>query len=121
MKLWWSSLPVNPAKALVRRTPLGRNRERKAKLFAAQFGSAERVEAIKSLPCVVCGKVPTENAHLKSRATGGTWRDVTPLCVLHHRTGKFSLHNLGSVALFDATHGTRLWKTAERLAREIQP
>lgn len=43
------------------------------------------------MPCAVCGRVPSENAHTKSRATGGTYQDIIPLCHKHHRES----HDIG--------------------------
>lgn len=33
--------------------------------------------------CLVCGFLPTDKAHIKSKATGGT--ETIPLCRTHHR------------------------------------
>ena len=67
------------------RKPLPKvNAKRKASEFVKCFGSRARVAAIKTLPCVVCGKWPSENAHARSRGAGGTWRHVIPLCKEHH-------------------------------------
>ena len=47
------------------------NVARKKRNFARAYGSKERVEFFKALPCHFCGKVPSENAHL---VTGGAGR-----------------------------------------------
>ena len=99
-----------------------RNPKRRASLFAKQFGSRERVEAIRALVCYVCQKEPAENAHLKSRATGGTWRDIVDLGAKCHRTAKDSLHNCGSVEAFEACHpGIDLRARAAFLADFLDP
>ena len=99
-----------------------RNPKRRASLFAKQFGSRERVEAIRALVCYVCQKEPAENAHLKSRATGGTWRDIVDLGAKCHRTAKDSLHNCGSVEAFEACHpGIDLRARAKFLAEYLHP
>lgn len=100
---------------------IGSNRERKAKEWVRSYGSEERVGAVKATPCEVesCNRL-SENAHLK---TGGTGRKadadtVANLCSEHHRTHPRSLHNLGSVELFDAEWDTDLWAASERIERE---
>lgn len=118
---WNSTIPIGD-KRLERHTPLrNRNPERKAKEFRRCYGSQERVEKIKALPCHNCGKRHAENAHTEGGGTGrkAGWRTVADLCSVCHRTGKDSLHNLGSVERFDAVHGTRLRERAQQLAREI--
>lgn len=76
-----------------RKTPLargGRIKPRNAKRHSANwlraYGSAERVQWVKSLPCLVCGATPSENAHVY---TGGMGRKadaakIVPLCLIHH-------------------------------------
>lgn len=53
-------------KALPRSNPARRKRE-----FSRTYGSKERVEWFKGLPCHFCGKGPSENAHC---VTGGASR-----------------------------------------------
>ena len=62
------------------------NPERKAKLFAKQFGEGGRYAAwIRSRPCAACGRRDTLQAHhVRSRGAGGTWSDLVPLCSEHH-------------------------------------
>ena len=52
--------------------------------FRKSFGSQGRVLFIKSLPCLVCGRIPSVNAHIKSRGSGGDYRSIVPLCRIHH-------------------------------------
>lgn len=48
------------------------------------FHSVQRVLFVQSLPCVVCGYLPSQNAHVKSRGAGGGYTDIIPLCYTHH-------------------------------------
>ena len=58
-----------------------RRKTRRARLFAKHFHSQERVRFIKSLPCEITKLRSSEvvNAHMKSRAAGGTYADIVPL------------------------------------------
>ena len=71
---------LNRKKAIKRR-----NARRSAKEFRRAYGSRERVQAIQATPCVVCGSLPSENAHVRSRGAGGGAADIVPLCMAHHR------------------------------------
>jgi hypothetical protein len=96
---------------LERRTPIRKaNSKRKASRFATAFGSRERVEAIKAMPCCVCGSRPSENAHIRSRAAGGTWQDIVPLCRAHHR----EQHDIG-LATFQERHAINLRLIADQI------
>lgn len=78
------------------------------------FGSEARVAWVKSLPCLCCQKCPSENAHIKSRAAGGTERHVIPLCGGpdgHHR----QQHDMGTRS-FARMHGLDLETEARRVA-----
>ena len=79
------------AKAPLRRS--GRvkpaNPARKRRAFARHFGSSERVAWVNAHACLCGGKHPacsgrTVNAHVRSRAAGGTWRDIVPLSWVCH-------------------------------------
>lgn len=64
--------------------PNRRNRKRHTREWIRAYGSPERCEFVKGLPCVVCGFVPSENAHIE---TGGMGRKadadkIVPLCGL---------------------------------------
>lgn len=48
------------------------------------FCSEERVQAIKESQCIICSSLPSDNAHVRSRGSGGTWKDIIPLCRIHH-------------------------------------
>jgi len=89
------------------------NPARKAETFRRVYGSAERAQAIKALPCLVddasCGGW-VENAHVPSKSGAGRKGDAchnVPLCVKHHRTGKDSLHHLNKAG-FKTHHGIDL-------------
>lgn len=91
--------------------PIGRNAERQAREFARTYGSTERVEWIKSFGCVICGKKPTENMHVRG---GGTGRKadacyIVPACRAHHR----ELHRDG-VETFSASYSIDLEMTADQ-------
>jgi hypothetical protein len=89
------------------------NPERKKRLFAAHYGNDAYVEALHKEGCQVSGCAPTsgsrakiECAHHPTKATTGTWRDITPLCAYHHRVQ----HDIGVVS-FEAFYGIDLKAT----------
>lgn len=89
---WNSTLPA-PTKALGRKTPLrvkGPETKRRAR-FKRSFHSKARVLWIQMRPSVVSGRMPCENAHVRSRGAGGTYRDIVPLTRDEHR----ELHTIG--------------------------
>jgi hypothetical protein len=88
------------------------NAKRKKARFLKAFGSRERVLAIKAMPCLVCGALPSDNAHIKSRGAGGSFRDVVPLCRNHHQE-----HHAGPKAL-EAKYGLNLREAADALAAD---
>jgi hypothetical protein len=58
------------------------NRQRKSKNWIRSYGSVDRVKFVQRLPCVGCGRRPSENAHTIS---GGKSRKadantIAPLC-----------------------------------------
>lgn len=82
-----------PRKKGLKRTPVKRvNVTRRASSFARCYGSKERVEWIKSLPCVICrtyGEMQrheTDNAHTENGGRGrkGPYQSIVPLCRRHH-------------------------------------
>ncbi len=81
------------SRRLKRPTVDKRTETRRAKEWERAYGSVERVEWIAARPCLVCKKVPSENAHA---VTGGMSRKanadtVLNLCRNHHR----ELHRTG--------------------------
>lgn len=85
-----------PRKPIVRgKRPAKVNRARKAREFARVYESEARVLWVQSLPCVVTGLGPCENAHIRG---GGAGRKadsgyIVPLLPALHRT----LHSLGKL------------------------
>jgi hypothetical protein len=84
------------ASRITRGKPIARKR-RKPEEFARIYGSRERVEWVKSLPCLYCAALSpflaaatvgqSQNCHT---VTGGTGRKagyetIIPLCAKHHR------------------------------------
>jgi hypothetical protein len=69
-------------KTPLRRTAMKRGKGRKPSEFARIYGSKERVEWIKSLPCVGCGATPSDNAHTVSGGKGrkADAETIAPLC-----------------------------------------
>lgn len=62
------------------KTTQQRRNERKKERFARQFHSKQRVAWVQSLPCHVTEKRGNVvNAHVKSRGSGGTYKDIVPL------------------------------------------
>ena len=80
------------------------------------YGSQDRLLRIKATPCAVCGELPSENHHVRSKGAGGTWENVVPLCARHHR----AFHDLGYYT-FSNRYGIDLAEVAERLAVEVKP
>jgi hypothetical protein len=81
------------------------------------------VRTIKAFPCIICARVPSENAHIVG---GGTSRkadadQIVPLCHAHHQSGNDSLHKLQPRA-FETYHGVNLAMYAaetDALARRL--
>lgn len=96
-----------------------RKRERRKKAFAKQFHSAAFVAWIHEQPCVVedCFSDDIQIAHVRSRGAGGTYKDVVPMCVVHH--GDQHAHGIRT---FQAVHKINLMaraaKTWAAFARE---
>lgn len=64
---------------------------------------------VHTMPCAVCGRsdVTAHHEPLKGQGGGGDWSDrkTIPLCPEHHQDGADSRHKLGSLSLFEETHG----------------
>ena len=76
----------------MKRTPLKRTgrikpKRKTAEDFGRVYGSKDRVEFVKGLACVSCGRGPCENAHIRSGGMGrkADFRDIVPLCQTCHR------------------------------------
>jgi len=99
----------------MKRSPIRKaNPKRKRQRFQDAFGSAAYLERIQALPCVVCGQTPSEAAHVRSRAAGGTWRDLVPLCHAHHQ----EQHTIG-IRSFEDRHGVDLAALATHISQEM--
>ena len=86
------------------------NKERKAAEFERTYGGKPRVEWGKDQPCLICGNIPSENAHVPSRSgmsRKGDAKHTVPLCAWHHTDGDDSLHALNKAG-FNAKHGLDL-------------
>lgn len=102
--------------SLQTRTPIRPyNEERQAKLFERHFHSKEFVAWVQRHACSIpgCERFPVEAAHARSRAAGGRWTDVLPLCRDHHR----EQHDLG-VATFEGKYGISLSAFALRTSSD---
>jgi len=110
----------------LRRTPLARkselkrgariapaNRKRKRERYERDFG-LEKAAWIRTLPCLGCGRTPSEAAHAKSRGAGGTAAHLVPLCHKCHReqhqVGILTFQSAHRLNLIDeAAHYDRAW------------
>jgi hypothetical protein len=94
------------------------NTERKAKRFAANFGSEARVRWVNSHECLCRGKHPacsgrTVNAHVTSRGAGGKAEDIVPLSWFCHQwQGNHGWADWHKLAQLEPGH-------AERVARRM--
>ena len=102
-------------KKLNRKTAVKRkNARRSAKEFRRAYGSKERVQAVQAMPCVVCGALPSQNAHVRSRGAGGGAEDIVPLCggpggchTEQHTIGVQSFERKHGICLKDAARKTQ--------------
>ena len=77
---------------------------------------SEHLEHVATLPCLVCGRAPSQAHHLRfaqPRALGSKVSDewVVPLCNLHHR----ALHDTGNEEMWWKAHDIDATTEAERL------
>ena len=86
-----------------------KNARRSAKEFRRAYGSQERARAVQAMSCVVCGALPSQNAHARGRGAGGGAEDIVPLCMAHHR----EQHDVG-IATFEERYSIDLQKEARR-------
>ena len=94
------------------KTRAQRKLERTKALFARHFHSQKRVEWVRDLPCALTGlEGQSHNAHMKSRGSGGTYRDIVPLSFGAHR----DYDELDKVQ-FSAKYGTSKERVRERAA-----
>jgi hypothetical protein len=94
--------------------------------FARIYGSKARVEWVKSLPCLICGRGPCDNAHTENGGMGrkGDAASIVPLCCMGmddpHSPGYLRghhglLHQIG-VATFESEYRVDLKAEAARVA-----
>lgn len=91
-----------------------RNGKRHAAEWRRAYGSPERVKWITTVPCLMCGSLPSQNAHLESGGMGrkADAESIIPLCerchVFQHQHG------------WKALTGMSNWKDAmERAAKQV--
>ncbi len=82
---------------------------------------ASHLQFVASLPCVVCGRIPSQAHHLKfaqPRALASKPSDewTVPLCLLHHR----ALHDVGSEETWWEEQGVDAKGEAQRLWHRTQ-
>ena len=66
-----------------RQEPMVRkNVKRLARRWTAAYHSVRRMLWVQSLPCAVCGDVPSDNAHIGGGGMGikGPYQSIVPLC-----------------------------------------
>lgn len=80
--------------------------------FEAQFGSQARVEAIRLMGCVICGSIPSENCHVRSRGAGGNYKHIVHMCHQHHA----ELHTIG-LGNFEAKYNVDLMAIAHEISQ----
>jgi hypothetical protein len=70
-----------PRNSRLARSPTKR-KPRKASERERIYGPKGRVEFVQSLPCIVCGAVPSENAHTEGSGMGrkADARTIAPMC-----------------------------------------
>ena len=68
------------------RSPI-RKHSRKPSETRRIYGPPARRAWVKSLPCIVCGHVPSENAHTENGGMGrkADYDTIAPMCRTHHR------------------------------------
>jgi len=107
------------ASAAQRRRKIKSKRRAKVKAdaaFAKHFHSPEHLAYVHSLPCLVCGTLPVDAHHVRSKGAGGTWRDLVPLCRIHHS----EYHTAGHVT-FERRYDLDLVAIAARVADHTPP
>jgi DNA recombination protein Rad52 len=82
---------------------------------------SQHLEYVASLPCLICGRAPSQAHHLRfaqPRALGSKVSDewVVPLCNLHHR----ALHDTGNEEMWWRAHNIDAAGEAEQLWRSRQ-
>lgn len=93
------------------------NPERRKREFARAYGSKERVEFVKALPCsfVGCNGRPSDNAHCITAGMGrkANADTIIPLCREHHRQFDALPARMRRGWLFFAHHVETKWQDAQ--------
>jgi hypothetical protein len=94
--------PRKPRKAI--RSRKRRTAEEVRAKFEREYGSQNRVDWVNELPCLACGRSPSDNAHTENegKSRKGHHTTIVPLCRPHHRES----HR--GVQTFEAKHALRL-------------
>jgi hypothetical protein len=115
----------------LRRSPVRkRNPVRQASAFTRSYHSLRRKRWIAAHPCLVCGTLPSVNAHTKHPSAGasrkGDFCAIVPLCDPHerekHRHGEHTFNakytrELGGHTL--AAHAARIDAEWQRVSSEV--
>ena len=104
-----------PRKPIARGRVKRRNKARHDREWARAYHSVARVKFVESLPCLVCGLVPSVCAHVGRKGAGASrkadYDQTVPLCETHHQ----ELHDHG-VIVRTGTERTDMSFTKEGLA-----
>ena len=83
-----------------------------SKKWHKAFGSTELVAWINAMGCLVCGRAPSDAAHVRSKGAGGGWdRNLVPLCRVHHT----EQHQIG-IKTFQTKYNLDLKAEAEAIS-----
>ena len=67
------------------RRPINKtNPVRRARESARAYGSKARVTFVQTIPCILCARTPSENAHMKSKSGMGRKGHYTTIAALCH-------------------------------------
>lgn len=116
---------------MLRRTPLPRKRlkpRRKGqdapRIKPGHLDDPKHLAKVRTLPCAVCGQMPSEAHHPKGLEFCGKGQkasdhDAFPLCPACHRTGPNAFHALGKRA-WEALYGPQRDHAARTRARLME-
>ena len=101
----------------MRRTRINKiNAARRSRRFKKHYWSEGYVIAIKTMPCTVCRARPSHAHHVKTKAAGGDYTHLVPLCPTHHH----ELHNSG-VSTFSDKYRADLTSQAKEVYDKLKP
>ena len=77
-------------------------------------------EYVRTLPCAVCDREPSDPAHVRCRRVNGAWlkngdSNILPLCRPHH-----SEQHQHGIRTFEAKYGIDMAMVAAEIGRELQ-